>query len=150
MKDSSATLGDEIKKAESLVETARRLLADGRSLDLQALGGRIGGICRELTALPEDSEARPDLRASAERLIRALDVLEQDLEARRRDAASVLAGERSKQANDAYKVIPSLGEGTAPAAIETAARHAVPSTAVEAVGKGTEHPPGEGNTKDTK
>jgi hypothetical protein len=63
----------ELEKAASLVETARRLLATGTMVDLAALEGKVRKICRGTIDLGrEDGQSlRPDMEA----LIANLDLL---------------------------------------------------------------------------
>ena len=65
------------EKMTSLVHTARRLLHDGRRVDLSILTDRIGEICTDVARLPE-REART-LVPILERLQDALDTLAHEL-----------------------------------------------------------------------
>jgi hypothetical protein len=72
-----ATAADEIEKTAALVATARRLLGEGRMVDLKGLAGRVETLCAAARELPP-AEARV-LAPALERLILDLDGLEGDL-----------------------------------------------------------------------
>lgn len=63
----------ELEKAASLVETARRLLATGTMVDLSALEGKVVNICNGVADMSRDDgqSLRPDMEA----LISNLDLL---------------------------------------------------------------------------
>lgn len=69
----------DVDKASSLVSTARRLLGEGRQVDLSALEGKVHDACYGIAALPvhEGRVLLPDL----EELMTALDDLTADLTA---------------------------------------------------------------------
>lgn len=67
----------DLEKASSVVATGRRLVAQGRTLDLTALEGKVAAACEAIAALPRD-EARAVL-PTLEALLAALDALESDL-----------------------------------------------------------------------
>ena len=70
----------ELEKAASLVETARRLLATGTMVDLAALEGKVRRICRGTLDLSrEDGQS---LRPQMETLIADLDLLAEALRER--------------------------------------------------------------------
>lgn len=67
----------DIEKASSVVATGRRLVAQGRTLDLSALETKVAAACAAIGALPKD-DAR-DLLPALEALLGSLDQLEEDL-----------------------------------------------------------------------
>lgn len=67
----------ELDKVASVVATAARLSAQGRTVDLTALEGKVAGACQAIAALPRD-EAR-SLLPTLDALLSALDALEGDL-----------------------------------------------------------------------
>lgn len=67
----------DLEKAASVIATGRRLLSQGRTLDLSAFEGKVAAACEAVSSLPKE-EARPLLPA-LESLLAALDQLEQDL-----------------------------------------------------------------------
>ncbi len=67
----------DLDKVASVIATGRRLLAQGRTLDLSALEGKIAAACTAITELPRE-EARALLPA-LEAVLDGLDELEQDL-----------------------------------------------------------------------
>lgn len=72
-----AHLREELDKAASLVQTARRLLSTGTMVDLSALEGKVRFICEQLAAM-EREEGRP-LLPVMETLIGDLDRLAEDI-----------------------------------------------------------------------
>lgn len=78
----------EIDKVASLVFTARRLLGEGRHVDLSALEGKVQEACRDIAALPvpEGRHLLPDL----EDLVTALDELAADIDDQFRSMGGVL------------------------------------------------------------
>lgn len=68
-------LREELDKAASLVQTARRLLATGTMVDLSALEGKVRFICQQLAEM-ERADSKPLLPAM-ETLIGDLDQLAQ-------------------------------------------------------------------------
>jgi hypothetical protein len=67
----------ELDKAASVVATAGRLSAQGRTVDLTALEAKVAGACRAIGTLPRD-EART-LLPTLEALLSGLDALEGEL-----------------------------------------------------------------------
>lgn len=67
----------ELAKAASVVTTAARLSAQGRTVDLSALEHKVAGACQAISTLPRE-EAR-DLLPTLDSLLAALDTLENDL-----------------------------------------------------------------------
>jgi hypothetical protein len=91
----------ELEGATTMVATARRILADGRGIDLAGLDGRVGQICERVRRLPEPAghRFRPRLLA----LLDEVDRLGTDLEAQRAVVSRALADLATrKQAVVAY------------------------------------------------
>ncbi|MEO5375555.1 MAG: hypothetical protein H7840_15010 [Alphaproteobacteria bacterium] len=76
----------DLDKITSLIATGRRLLAEGRLVDLSALEGMVKGTCADVATLP-DEEARA-LMFDLQRLYADLEALESDLNAYRDRAPS--------------------------------------------------------------
>lgn len=70
----------ELDKASSVVATAAKLSAQGRTVDLSALEAKVANACRAIGSLPRD-DART-LLPMLEALLKALDSLEDNLKAR--------------------------------------------------------------------
>lgn len=69
-----ADLALEMDKVASVIATARRLMADGRTIDLSTLEGRIDALCVRVRQTPPAS--RDVVVRAMENLVRALDELE--------------------------------------------------------------------------
>ncbi|EKV26684.1 hypothetical protein C882_2193 [Caenispirillum salinarum AK4] len=67
----------ELDKAASVVATAARLSAQGRTVDLSALEGKVAGACRAIADLPREEACT--LLPTLDALLTALDALEGDL-----------------------------------------------------------------------
>ena len=65
---------DEVHKVASLVDTARRLLAEGSIVDLSALEGKVRVICEAIGEAP--GEDLSDLKDPMAAIIDGLDLLE--------------------------------------------------------------------------
>ncbi len=65
---------DEVHKAASLVDTARRLLSEGRIVDLSALEGKVRVICEAIHQASDEDLA--DLKDPMAAIIDGLDSLE--------------------------------------------------------------------------
>lgn len=74
-----ATVREEIAKIASLVLTARRLVGEGRAVDLHNLEPKVIDACAAAVALPKD-EAR-DVLGDLQSLVGELDHLAHDLSA---------------------------------------------------------------------
>lgn len=75
-----ADLTLEMDKVASVIATARRLTADGRTVDLSTLEGRIDALCTLVRQAPPAS--RETVIRAMEGLVRALDELEGTVRAR--------------------------------------------------------------------
>lgn len=71
-----AALKDELVKIDSVVVTARRLLADGRMIDLTSLETKVRDACEAAMAM---EKREPEVADAMERLIADLDDLAEDL-----------------------------------------------------------------------
>ncbi|MBF0269531.1 MAG: hypothetical protein HQL44_13170 [Alphaproteobacteria bacterium] len=81
LEDSAACLLErDASLAASLVGAARRLLAEGRFLDLGALESRIAFLCERIALMPKDEASR--FGEFLNSLSGELDALTQDIEAR--------------------------------------------------------------------
>ncbi|MDX9862392.1 MAG: hypothetical protein RBS99_15895 [Rhodospirillales bacterium] len=69
-----ADLALEMDKVAAVIATARRLMADGRTIDLSTLEGRIDGLCARIRQTPPAS--RDGVVRAMENMVRALDELE--------------------------------------------------------------------------
>jgi hypothetical protein len=95
-----ATVREEMEKIYSVVATARRLIGEGRLIDLSAMPTRVQTICATVAALP--IEQGKLLAPLLERLIAHLDELAAELTARHRSDLATPA-----QAGAAYRRSPS-------------------------------------------
>ena len=94
------TIREELEKAASLISGARRLMAEGRHVDLSAMEERVRAITKAVgTAAPEVASA---YKEHLQTLIGALDVLEQDLQAHHKAMEDGLSTIRHREAQDAY------------------------------------------------
>ncbi|WP_404384857.1 hypothetical protein [Caenispirillum salinarum] len=112
----------ELDKAASVVATAARLSAQGRTVDLSALEGKVAGACRAIAGLPRE-EART-LLPTLDALLAALDALEGDLKTH---FAAGLGGATS-------------GGAAAPRAAAAYGRNQPPSPPPPAAGAGSDRP----------
>jgi len=94
------TIREELEKAASLISGARRLMAEGRNVDLSAMEERIRAITQAVaSAAPEVAS---DYKEHLQTLMEALDVLEQDLQAHHKAMEDGLNTIRHREAHDAY------------------------------------------------
>ena len=90
----------EVRKVASLISTARRLLAEGKMVDLSALEGKVKTLCGAICqAPPKDTEG---LEASVNDLAEDLDRLTVELTAQFRAITRQIEGAVRRQAMDAY------------------------------------------------
>jgi hypothetical protein len=90
---------EEMEKIYSVVATAKRLVGEGRLIDLSAMPARVQAICATISALP--AEQGKLLAPLLERLISHLDDLAGELTARHRADLATPA-----QAGAAYRRSP--------------------------------------------
>lgn len=96
----AAALREELVKIDSLIGTARRLLDEGRIVDLKALEDRTRFVCESALKLPV-AEARP-LAPAMETLMAALDDLTAALNARFGDLPQLEMPTHADAATAAY------------------------------------------------
>lgn len=95
-----ATVRQELEKAASLIAGARRLMAEGRSVELSALEERVRTITSALRAMPEEAQSR--YREHLEVLLDILEALETDLEERHKTLQDGLDAIKRREATGAY------------------------------------------------
>lgn len=96
--DAQDALEQEASQAASLVMAARRLLSEGRFLDLGALEARVAQFCKHIALLPKDEGGR--FADFLDELNGELGALAQDIETRCDRLAVELGG---VNANSAYR-----------------------------------------------
>ena len=96
---------EELEKAASLISGARRLMGEGRSVDLGALEERMRAVTTAIRNAPEDV-AHP-YKDHLQALMAALDALEDDLNRQHRSLESGLDTIRRREAQGAYGAQPS-------------------------------------------
>jgi len=94
------TIRQELEKAASLITGSRRLMAEGRHVDLSAMEERIRAITEAVQAAPPDVAANFKEHLGA--LLEALDALEHDLQAHHRALEDGLSSIKHRTAHDAY------------------------------------------------
>ncbi|MBL6927591.1 MAG: hypothetical protein ISR44_00335 [Rhodospirillales bacterium] len=67
----------EMAKVASVIATARRMLEEGKMIDLSALSGKVEALCAQGISAPR--EEREAVARALEELVEALDGLAQDL-----------------------------------------------------------------------
>ena len=95
------TIRQELEKAASLITGARRLMAEGRHVNLNAMEERVRVITESFQAAPEDVALR--YKEHLETLLEALDALEKDLTAHHEALESGLKTIRQREAMSAYE-----------------------------------------------
>lgn len=93
------TIREELEKAASLISGARRLMAEGRHVDLSAMEERVRAITQAIAAAPEVASA---YKEHLQTLVGALDILEQDLQTHHKAMEDGLNTIRHREAHDAY------------------------------------------------
>lgn len=91
---------EELEKTAALISGARRLMAEGRSVDLSNLEERVKAVTEAVRAAPEDVAAGYKEHLSA--LLDILDVLEADLETQHAVLEEGLRAIQHRAAHDAY------------------------------------------------
>ncbi|OEJ68707.1 hypothetical protein [Magnetovibrio blakemorei] len=92
---------EELEKTASLISGARRLMAEGRHVDLSAMEDRVRAITQAITAAAPKVAA--GYRDHLEALMQALEVLETDLQSHHEALQDGLSAIRQREAHDAYK-----------------------------------------------
>jgi len=93
--------GEEVHKVTSLIDTARRLLGEGKSVDLAALEEKVETLCRAIRQAPT-GEAKK-LSEPLATLIDKLDGLAADLTRQHQSLRAGAGGAISQQAVGAYR-----------------------------------------------
>ncbi|MBL4614852.1 MAG: hypothetical protein JKY27_08270 [Magnetovibrio sp.] len=94
------TIRQELEKAANLISGARRLMAEGRHVDLSAMEERVRTITQAVQAAP--SEVALSYKEHLGALLGALDVLEQELEAHHKALQTGLSSIKHREAHSAY------------------------------------------------
>lgn len=94
------TIRQELEKAASLISGARRLMAEGRHVDLSAMEERMRAITEAVQAAPPDVAA--SFKDHLGTLMEALDVLEQELQAHHDALENGINTIKHREAQDAY------------------------------------------------
>jgi len=94
------TIRQELAKAANLISGARRLMAEGRQVDLGAMEERVRAVTHAVTHAPADIAA--EYKEHLQTLIQALDVLQHDLEIHHKALQDGLNTIRHRTAQDAY------------------------------------------------
>lgn len=92
---------DEVKKVSSLIDTARRLLADQKVVDLAALQGKVETLCAAIKSAPP--KQRRNLEAPLGAIIEELDLLATELTEQHEKVTSQIELSVRRQATKAYK-----------------------------------------------
>lgn len=90
----------ELEKAASLISGARRLMAEGRSVELGALEDRVRTITTTLHDMPADTQSR--YKEHLEVLLEILDSLQTDMEDRHKALEDGLDAIKRREATGAY------------------------------------------------
>ncbi|MBC8159183.1 MAG: hypothetical protein H8E94_07615 [Alphaproteobacteria bacterium] len=98
--DKPTDVVSEMDKVASVIATARRMLDEGKMIDLSALSGKVESLCAMgIGAPPEEREA---VARALEELVAALDALAQDIQ-KQFSAIGEESGDASRQqAMNAY------------------------------------------------
>lgn len=98
--DTSAIIHEELEKAASLIAGARRLMAEGRSVDLTALEDRV----RTIAASVQDAsgEVQETYREHLGILVGILDALESELKSQHKALEEGLKNIKQREAHGAY------------------------------------------------
>lgn len=94
------TIRQELEKAANLISGARRLMAEGRHVDLSAMEDRVHAITQAIQAAP--TETASTYKGHLNVLLEALDVLERELQAHHDALESSLNTIKHREAHDAY------------------------------------------------
>ncbi|MCW8861059.1 MAG: hypothetical protein OQK07_01390 [Rhodospirillales bacterium] len=90
----------QVAKVESLIASARRLLAEGKMVDLSSLQGHVGELCTQIAATPDDNGR---MGQTLLEIIAALDSLAKDLVEQNRKLGTAAIGASPMEATAAYK-----------------------------------------------
>ncbi|NQV46471.1 MAG: hypothetical protein HQ504_01690 [Rhodospirillaceae bacterium] len=89
-----AEILDEIDKVDSVIATARRLLAEGKMVDLSALEGKVKGLCKKIESMAPGDISVIDAAVVATR--HNLDLLENELTAQNESISGDIEGDDDK------------------------------------------------------
>ena len=98
--DTSAIIREELEKTASLIAGARRLMAEGRSVDLTALEDRVRTIAATVQNAP--GEVQEACREHLGILVDILDALESDLESQHKALEKGMKSIIQREAHGAY------------------------------------------------
>ena len=90
----------ELEKAANLISGARRLMSEGRQVDLGAMEERVRAVTQAVDAAPP--EVASDYKDHLQALMDALDVLEQDLQTHHKTLGDALNTILHREAEIAY------------------------------------------------
>ena len=94
------TVKTELQKIDSVLVTARRLLAEGKSVDLSSIEDKVRTICALAEAV--DESERPVFLEILERLMQELDAISEEIENKHRDILGTMEGRTASGAAQAY------------------------------------------------
>lgn len=100
MTDVEALIRGELEKAASLISGARRLMAEGRSVDLSALEDRVRTITAGVQSAPQTVQAA--YKEHLEALVDVLNALQNDLESQHKALTEGLKTIKHREAHGAY------------------------------------------------
>jgi len=99
---SGAEILDQAEKISSLIATARALMADGKSVDLSNLEGKISALC-EIAQSAEQQQLAP-VRAALSDLLEDLNRLDDEVTRNHAGAGGATLENTIKRAIDAYNL----------------------------------------------
>lgn len=98
--DADEIIRQELEKAASLIAGARRLMAEGRSVDLTALEDRVRTIAAAVQDAP--GEVQETYREHLGVLVEVLDALQGDLEGQHKALEEGMKSIKQREAHGAY------------------------------------------------
>lgn len=98
--EAEARIREELEKAASLISGARRLMTEGRTVELGALEERMRAVSQAVRAAPDD--VAQGYKEHLNALMEALDALEADLENQHQALETGLQSIRRREAQGAY------------------------------------------------
>lgn len=99
--DDITAILEEVDKVESVITTARRLLADGKMVDLTALEGKVGTLCERI--VDADLSDSDDVGVALRAVLEKLEQLGDELVNPHGSGGGETAKPSVKSAIDAYK-----------------------------------------------
>jgi len=94
------SIREEFEKTASLINGARRLMTEGRTIDLSAVEERVRSIINAVNTAPPEIAA--SFKDHLEALLGVLDTLETDLNGQHKAIEDSLEGMKRREAVDAY------------------------------------------------